>query len=217
MRVNPMTGGSGPISVALTGASGVHYAMRVLECLIAAQIEVYVMVSKAARAVLAWEADVQLPSQTRAAVSYLNQRFGARDGQLRVFGNEEWTAPVASGSSAPRAMVICPCSMGTLAAVAMGSSQNLIARAADVAIKEQRRLIVVPRETPFSVIHLRNMMTLAELGVTVLPANPGYYGRPHQVQDLVDFVAARILDHLEVEHDLGPRWAGPPDASNLSE
>jgi flavin prenyltransferase len=212
-----MTSGSGPISVALTGASGVHYALKVLECLIGAQIEVYVMVSKAARAVLTWEADIQLPSQTRAAASYFSQRFGARDGQVRMFGSEEWTAPVASGSSAPRAMVICPCSMGTLAAVATGSSQNLIARAADVAIKEKRQLIVVPRETPFSVIHLRNMMTLAELGVVVLPANPGYYGRPRQVQDLIDFVAARILDHLGVEHGLGPRWATPPAASSLAD
>jgi flavin prenyltransferase len=212
-----MTSDSGPISLALTGASGAHYGLRVLECLLAAQTEVYVMVSKAARAVLAWEADIQLPSQARAAAAFFSQRFGARDGQVRVFGAEEWTAPVASGSSAPRAMAICPCSMGTLAAVANGSSHNLITRAADVAIKERRQLVVVPRETPFSLIHLRNMTTLAELGVVILPANPGFYGRPGQVQDLVDFVAARVLDHLGVRHDLGPRWAAPADAGALSD
>src|SRR4030095_5962559 len=111
-----------------------------------------------------------------------------------------------SGSGAPRAMVVCPCTMGTLAAIAQGASDDLIARSADVVIKEQRRLILVPRETPFSAIHLRNMLALAELGVVMLAANPGFYNRPRDVPDIVDFIVARILDHLNVPHELTPRW-----------
>jgi len=200
-----------PVAVALTGASGMQYALRLLECLVAADIEIYVMVSKAARAVLAWEMDMVVPRQAHAATRFLTERCNAHAGQVRVFGVEEWTAPVASGSGAPQAMVVCPCSMGTLSAIAVGSSDNLIARSADVVIKERRQLILVPRETPFSVIHLRNMTILAEAGVVVLAANPGFYHRPRRVEDLVDFIVARILDHLAVPHELTLRWGtGPP-------
>ncbi|MFB6261728.1 MAG: UbiX family flavin prenyltransferase, partial [Thiohalorhabdaceae bacterium] len=127
-------------------------------------------------------------------------------GELRVYGREQWTAPLASGSNAPRAMVVCPCTSGTVAALASGGSDNLIERAADVILKERRQLILVPRETPLSVIHLDNLQRLAHMGVTVLPANPGFYHRPQSVQDLVDFVVARILDHLAVPHQLVARW-----------
>jgi 4-hydroxy-3-polyprenylbenzoate decarboxylase len=199
-----------PVAVALTGASGMQYALRLLECLIAAEVEVYVMVSKAARAVLAWETDIRIPSQAVAAERMLSERFGARARQVQVFGEEEWTAPIASGSGVPAAMVVCPCSMGTLSAIAVGSSHNLITRSADVVIKERRRLILVPRETPFSLIHLRNMTTLAELGAVVLAANPGFYHRPRSIEDVVDFIVARILDHLDVPHRLGVRWGTSP-------
>jgi 4-hydroxy-3-polyprenylbenzoate decarboxylase len=201
-----------PVAVALTGASGMQYAFRLLECLVAADIDLYVMVSKAARAVLAWEMDLPLPSRARATERFLAERYGARTGQIRVFGAEEWTAPTASGSGAPQAMVICPCSMGTLAAIAQGSSDNLIARSADVMIKERRQLILVPRETPFSVIHLRNMTRLAEVGAIILAANPGFYHRPRGVDDIVNFIVARILDHLQVQHELTQRWGAEPPA-----
>jgi 4-hydroxy-3-polyprenylbenzoate decarboxylase len=203
-----------PVAVALTGASGMQYALRLLECLVRADIDVYVMVSKAARAVLSWELDLVLPSQTYQAERFLSERFGARTGQLQVFGTEQWTAPTASGSGVPRAMVVCPCTMGTLSSIAQGSSDDLIARSADVVIKEQRRLILVPRETPFSVIHLRNMTMLAELGAVILAANPGFYHRPSGISDIVDFIVGRILDHLSVPHELIPRW-GAESARNV--
>lgn len=186
-----------------------QYGLRLLQCLLAAHLQVYVMVSKAARAVFAWELDVQLPGQTKAIASYFTHRFGAADGQVRVFGEQEWTAPVASGSGAPRAMVVCPCTMGTLSSIAVGSSHNLITRAADVVLKERRRLILVPRETPFSLIHLRNMTTLAQLGAVILAANPGFYHRPRSVDEIVDFIVARVLDQLDVAHDLTTRWGDP--------
>jgi flavin prenyltransferase len=194
------------ISLAFTGASGMQYGLRLLQCLLAAQVDVYIMVSKAARAVFAWELDVRLPGRSQAIASHFVRQFGARENQVRVFGEEEWTAPVASGSGAPQAMVVCPCSMGTLSSIATGSSHNLITRAADVVLKERRRLILVPRETPFSLIHLRNMMILAELGAVILPANPGFYHRPKTVEQIVDFIVARVLDQLDVAHDLGVRW-----------
>ena len=132
-------------------------------------------------------------------------------GQLHVFGRDEWFAPIASGTSVADAMVVCPCTMGTLAAIAAGMSDSLIERAADVSLKEQRKLILVPSETPFSAIHLENMLKLARLGVVILPANPGFYHHPASVQDLVDFVVARILDHLNVPHQLMTRWGKPTD------
>ena len=127
---------------------------------------------------------------------------------LTVYGREEWFAPIASGSSVADAMVVCPCTMGTLAAIATGMSDNLIERAADVTLKEQRKLILVPRETPFSALHLENMLKLARLGALILPANPGFYHHPASVQDLVDFVVARILDHLGISHQLMQPWGG---------
>jgi len=194
------------ISLAFTGASGMQYGLRLLQCLLAARMEVYLMVSKAARSVLAWELDVRLPRHREAVASYFAGQFGAQADQIRVFGEQEWSAPVASGSGAPHAMVVCPCSMGTLSSIAVGSSHNLITRAADVVLKERRRLILVPRETPLSLIHLRNMVTLAELGAIVLPANPGFYHRPTNVEQIVDFIVARVLDQLQIEHDLSIRW-----------
>jgi 4-hydroxy-3-polyprenylbenzoate decarboxylase len=156
--------------------------------------------------VLGMETELKLPGRAVEMERVLTERYDAAPDQLRVFGREQWTAPVASGSAAPEAMVVCPCTTGTLAAIACGSSNNLIERAADVALKERRTLILVPRETPLSVIHLENMLKLARMGAVILPPSPGFYYRPARIGDLVDFVVARILDHLQLEHSLLPRW-----------
>ena len=194
------------IAVALTGASGMPYGIRLVDCLLAAGHSVWLLYSQVAQVVARQEMDLALPSRPAEVEAELASRFGARPGQLRVFGREEWFAPPASGSNPPDAMVVCPCTMGCLAAIAGGLSDNLIERAADVVIKEGRKLVLVPRETPFSVIHLENMLRLARLGVCILPANPGFYHHPQQVQDLVDFVVARVLDQLGVSHALMARW-----------
>lgn len=195
-----------PIALAFTGASGVQYGLRLLECLLAARRPVYLMVSKTAQVVIGSETDLALPGRAADIERKLRDQFRATEGQLRVFGPEEWSAPVASGSNAPAAMVVCPCSMATVASLASGASRSLIERAADVMLKERRPLIVVPRETPFSIIHLENLLRLARAGATVMPANPGFYHRPRKIEDVVDFLVARILDHLGVEHALTERW-----------
>lgn len=194
------------ITLALTGASGMAYATRLLECLVQAQYRVYVLASQVSGITAKQELDETWPARAAELETFLTTRFAATPGQIRAFGREEWFAPVASGSNPADAMVVCPCTMGTLAAIACGLSDNLIERAADVMIKENRRLILVPRETPFSAIHLENMLKLARLGVVILPANPGFYHHPRNVQQIVDFVVARILDQLGVPHTLLPRW-----------
>ena len=190
----------------MTGASGAAYGLRLLECLINAQQQVYLMLSAPAQVVIGMETEIKLPGRPADIEDVLTSMYQARPGQLTVFGREQWTAPVASGSSAPRAMVVCPCTSGTLSSIAHGGSDDLLERAADVVLKEGRKLILVHREMPVSVIHLENMLKLARMGVTIMPANPGFYHNPQTITDLVDFVVARILDHLEVEHTLGPRW-----------
>lgn len=134
------------------------------------------------------------------------EKFNAKDGQLKVFGKEQWFSPVASGSAAPKQMIVCPCSTGTLAAISQGMSDNLIERAADVVIKERGQLILVPRETPFSTIHLANMHSLSQMGVTIMPAAPGFYHNPESIDDLIDFMVGRMLDHLGIEQAIMPRW-----------
>lgn len=194
------------VTLALTGASGMPYGIRLLECLIKAEVRVYLLYSQAAQVVAKQEMDLTLPARTAEAEALFSERFKARPGQLRVFGREEWFAPVASGSNAADAMVVCPCTVGTLAAVAAGMSDNLIERAADVMLKEGRKLVLVPRETPFSAIHLEAMLKLARAGAVILPANPGFYHRPQSVAGVVDFIVARVLDQLGIEHDLIERW-----------
>ncbi len=194
------------ISLAFTGASGMQYGLRLLECLLAADRSVHLMLSKPARVVLGMETDVTLPARASDARRVLLDRFGGNGGQLALYGESEWTAPVASGSGAPQRMVVCPCTMASVAAFAAGASRSLIERAADVVLKERRQLILVPRETPMSLIHLRNLTALAEAGATVLPANPGFYNRPTHVEELVDFVVARILEQLDIDQALSPRW-----------
>ncbi len=195
------------ICLALTGASGMPYGLRLLECLLNAGCKVQLLYSQAAQVVARQEMDFELPSRPADARAALLQRFVAVDPEnLAVFGREEWFAPVASGSNPADAMVVCPCSMGTLAAIAQGLADNLIERAADVMLKESRKLVLVPRETPFSAIHLENMLRLSRAGAIILPPSPGFYQHPKTVEDIVDFVVARILDQLAIPHQLMPRW-----------
>ena len=194
------------ITLAMTGASGAPYTWRLLECLLAADKDIFFLVSKAARLVSATETDIHLPDQPEAMAAFLSERFGAKAGQIRVFGQEQWLAPAASGSGAPSKMVICPASMGTVSAIATGASNNLIERAADVAIKELRKLVLVPRESPLSQIHLENMLKLSRMGVVILPASPGFYHEPKSLNDLVDFVVARILSQLGIRQTLVRQW-----------
>ena len=194
------------ITLALTGASGLPYSMRLLECLLQSGQRVHLLYSQAAQIVAKQEMNMVLPNSPPAAEKFLAQRLGEFSGELRVFSREDWYAPMASGSNPGDAMVICPCTMSTLAAVATGLSDNLITRAADVMLKEKRQLILVPRETPFSTIHLENMLRLARAGAIILPPCPGFYHHPQCVQDIVDFVVARILDHLGVVQTLIKPW-----------
>jgi len=194
------------IALAMTGASGTQYGLRLLECLVQAGVRVYLMVSQAGQIVLKMEAGLTIPSNPADMERFFTERFHAAPGQLRVFGRQEWTAPVASGTNPPDAMVVCPCTTGTLASIAAGVSGDLIDRAADVAMKEGRKLILVVRETPFSAIHLENMLRLARAGAVIMPANPGFYFNPASVADIIDFMVARVLDHLSVPHQLGRRW-----------
>lgn len=196
------------ICLAFTGASGLPYGVRLLECLLETGCHVQLLYSQVAQVVARQEMALELPTRASEAQSFLRERFAALPGKLDVYGREEWFAPVASGSNPPDAMVVCPCTMGTLAAIAQGLANNLIERAADVVLKESRRLILVPRETPFSAIHLENMLRLSRAGVIILPPNPGFYNHPETVAELVDFVVARILDQLAVPHALMKRWGG---------
>ncbi|UCX03672.1 MULTISPECIES: flavin prenyltransferase UbiX [Shewanella] len=204
------------ISLAWTGASGAPYGIKLLQCLLVADYQVFLMISSAARVVLATEHGLQLsanPDKAREQLlSYFAQQQAPLAGELIVLGKEEWFSPPASGSAAPKQMVICPCSTGTLAAVASGMSNNLLERAADVVIKERGQLILVPRETPFSAIHLEHMLSLTRNGATIMPAAPGFYHNPKSVEDLVDFMVSRILDHLGIAHELTNRWGYGVDA-----
>lgn len=194
------------VTLALTGASGLAYGLRLLECLLAQGAEVRLLLSQAAQVVAAQELGLTLPSRPAELEQWFGDRHPGLPGRLRVFGREDWFAPVASGSGVSGAMVVCPCSMGTLAAIAHGLSDNLIERAADVSLKEGRKLVLVPREAPFSALHLENMLKLARLGAVILPANPGFYHHPQRIEDLIDFIVARILDQLGLDHALLPRW-----------
>ena len=205
---------NGKVTLAITGASGAPYALRLLELLVKDEYQVYVLISSAAKVVFATEEEVKIPSKPEAASQFFTDRFNATPDQIRCFGKEEWFSPVASGSAAPKKMVICPCSTGTLSAVAIGASDNLIERAADVVIKERGQLIMVPREMPLSTIHLDNMLKLSQMGVTMMPASPGFYHNPTSIKDLIDFVVARILDHFGVDQSIMARW-GYSNKENL--
>lgn len=192
-----------PIVLAITGASGAPYAVRLLEILATrgAATPVWLLVSSHGWRLLAEEAGI-------ADADGLRKATGGDWAGVRMFDDADRGASPASGSVKTRAMVVCPCSMGTVAAIAHGTSRSLIERAADVTLKERRPLLLVPREMPLSLVHLRNLTALTEAGATVLPAAPGFYQKPKQVRDLVDFVVQRVLDHLGVETDLLGRWQG---------
>lgn len=197
--------GDRPIVVAVTGASGAPYAIRLLEQLIAAGRRIQLIVSSHGMRLLTAECGVE-------SISDLRHRVGGAgwDAHVTVFDDSDRGGTPASGSALSAGMVICPCSMGTLSAIAVGASRSLVERAADVTLKERRKLVLVPRESPLSAIHLENMLRVTQAGAVVLPAAPGFYHRPHSVADLVDFVVARVLDHLDVEHSLVRRWGADP-------
>lgn len=192
-----------PIVLAITGASGAPYAIRLLEQLLAARRRVQLIVSTPGLRLLQTESGID-------STAALRDRVGASawDSLVTAFDDADRGAPPASGSALTAGMVICPCSMGTLSAIAVGASRSLVERAADVALKERRRIVLVPRESPLSEIHLENMLRVTRAGAVVLPASPGFYHQPRSVDDLVNFVVARVLDHLDVEHSLAQRWGG---------
>lgn len=192
------------VTVAVSGASGTVYALRLVEVLLNSNYSVDMLVSAAAIEVLNEELKTNLSDDKQGLQNWLQQCYP--QGSLKLYGEREWQASVASGSACNNSMVVVPCSMGSLAAIAHGNSDNLLERAADVTIKENKQLILVPRETPLSVIHLENMLKLANIGVTILPATPGFYHQPKSIEELVDFIVARILDHLKVPHELISSW-----------
>lgn len=194
------------ICVAITGASGSLYALRLIEVLVKAGKPVDVIISKAAQLVFATEIGLSIPAKPQAQAEFLAQHFAVDRTLIRAFGREDWMAPWASGSGQPGPVVVCPCSTGTLSAIATGASNNLIERAADVALKERRQLILVPRETPYSEIHLQNMLNLTRMGAVILPASPGFYHQPETIEQLIDFVVARILNQLHISQQLMPAW-----------
>ena len=167
---------------------------------------VYLMISKAAQIVIGMETDMSLPARASDIQKFLIEKYHCGEQQLNVFGEDEWTAPVASGSNNMDSMVVCPCSMGALSAIATGASNNLIERAADVTLKERKKLILVPRESPYSDIHLENMLKLSRMDAVIVDANPGFYNQPKSIDDLVDFVVAKIMDQLRIDNDLQPGW-----------
>jgi flavin prenyltransferase len=190
-----------PLVMAITGASGAPYAVRLLEQLLTAERAVWLIVSSHGLRLLRTELDID-------SVHELRRRVGADAWRalVHVYEDADRGAAPASGSARNAGMVICPCSMGTLSAISVGASRSLVERSADVMLKERRKLVLVPRETPLSAIHLQNMLRLARAGAVILPAAPGFYHRPERVDDLVDFIVARVLDQLGVEHALARRW-----------
>ena len=195
-----------PIVMAVTGASGAPYAVRLLEQLLATHQPVQLIVSSHGLRLLRTETEITSIDALRTAVG-----ADAWDAHVTVFDDADRGAAPASGSARNRGMVICPCSMGTVSAISQGTSRSLVERAADVALKERRKLVLVPRETPYSAIHLENMLRLTRAGAVILPASPGFYHRPSTIDEIVDFVVARVLDQLGVEHTLGHRWGSSPE------
>jgi 4-hydroxy-3-polyprenylbenzoate decarboxylase len=196
-----MSTGALPVVLAITGASGAPYAVRLLAALVALRVPTWLIVSSHGFRLLATESELPDLAALRAHV-------GAEgfDACVRVFDDGDRGAAPASGSARTRGMVVCPCSMGTVAAIAHGTSRSLVERAADVVLKERRPLLLVPRETPLSLIHLENLTQVTRAGATVIPAAPGFYHRPGTIAELVDFMVARVLDHLQLEHTVGKRW-----------
>lgn len=203
------------ITLAITGASGAPYAHRLLQVLLDKQWHVHLLISKAAMMVAAVEQGAPWPSNHDKQTAFVRREISDQ-GRLSLYGKDDWMSPVASGSGAPETMVVCPCSTGTLASIATGQCDNLIERAADVVLKESGKLILVPRETPLSVVHLENMLKLRRAGAVILPASPGFYHQPQTIDDLVDFIVARILKSAGIEQDLVRPWGHSVTASDVS-
>ena len=193
-----------PLTLAMTGASGAPYAVRLLEVLNLARVPVHLVISDTGWRLLQEELGLNGEAELRARTGDWSQ--------VTLYKDSDRGATPASGSAPSRGMIVCPCSMGTLASIAQGTTRSLIERAADVVLKERRKLVLVPRETPYSLIHLENMTRLTHAGAIILPASPGFYHRPQSIAELVDFVVGRIVAHFGVEAQIGPRWAsGEPD------
>jgi flavin prenyltransferase len=190
-----------PVVLAITGASGAPYAVRLLGVLSSNQVPVWLIVTGHGWRLLQEECGIADLDALRAAT-------GGDWSSVTLFPDEDRGAKPASGSQMTAGMIVCPCSMGTVSAIAQGSSRSLVERAADVTLKERRKLILVPRETPFSLIHLRNLVQVTEAGAVVLPAAPGFYHKPARIEELVDFVVQRVLDQLQLEISVAPRWGG---------
>ncbi len=201
--------------VAMTGASGAAYGLRLIARLGQAGVHQHLLLSEAARIVLEHEQGLKLPDQAEDIASELAGVADIPAALLTCYGLKDWFSPVASGSAGMRKMVVIPCSMGCLARVATGASDNLIERAADVMLKESRQLILVPRETPLSSIHLEHMLKLSRLGVEMIPAMPGFYHRPQKVSELVDFVVDRVMDHLGIGSEGERRWSNQSGSGKL--
>ncbi len=193
-----------PVVLAVTGASGAPYAVRLLEALVQLQVPTWLIVSSHGWRLLETESGIANLDALRAAVGV--EAFNAH---VTVFDDNDRGAKPASGSARTAGMIVCPCSMGTVSAIAHGTSRSLVERAADVTLKERRRLLLVPRETPLSLVHLENMTAVTRAGAIVLPAAPGFYHQPQQISELVDFIVARILDQFDVDHSIGRRWGAP--------
>ncbi len=194
------------ITLAMTGASGAAYTLRLFECLLAEGIHVQFLTSQPGQIVVGTETDLKLTGNPQKMRRTLAEYFKVEESQISVYAKDQWSAPPASGSSVADGMVVCPCTTGSLASIAAGTSDNLIHRAADVALKERKTLIIMPREAPFSAIHLENMLRLARAGAVILPPNPGFYHGVNSVEDLIDFVVARVLDQLGIDNNISPRW-----------
>ena len=194
------------IVVAITGASGSAYALRLIQRLSQAGVLQHILLSDAAKVVLKQEVDLQLPQNSTETTKTLADHLNIPADTMRCYSLNDWFSPAASGSAGIRKMVVVPCSMGTLARIACGASDNLIERAADVILKERRQLILVPRETPLSSIHLENMLKLSQIGAHIIPAMPGFYHRPETLDDIINFLVDRILDHLDLSNPEAKKW-----------
>ena len=197
------------VTLIMTGASGAQYGLRLLEELLKAGVRVSLLLSKPAQIVINTETDLKIPSRAKEIEQFFKQHFNDSfhaDAALNVYEREQWMAPIASGSGVADVTVVCPCTTGTLSSIAVGSSKNLMERAADVALKERKKLILVVRETPFSDIHLENMLKLSRMGAVIMPANPGFYHQPETLDDIINFMVARILEHIGLEQTILPEW-----------
>lgn len=194
------------VTLIMTGASGAQYGLKLLEQLVIAGVSINLLISKAGKIVIKTETNLKLPSRGTEIVDFFTDKLGASPDQIKYYEREQWMAPIASGSGVADATVVCPCTTGTLSSIAVGSSRNLLERAADVALKERKKLILVVRETPFSDVHLENMLKLSRMGTIIMPANPGFYQHPQTLDDVINFMVARVLDHLHIPHSLVPIW-----------